>query len=80
MKHSASKVLSVVLIVVALLIAALPVSAAPAEAADISAQEGMTLHCWNWSFKNIEDKLDIIAAMGYTSIQTSPIQLAKQPT
>lgn len=53
------------------------VSAAPA---DTDIQDGVTLHCWNWSFKNIEDKMEIIASLGYTSIQTSPIQQAKQPT
>lgn len=47
-------------------------------AADV--QNGVTLHCWNWSFKEIEAKLDLIASLGYTSIQTSPIQQAKQPT
>ena len=83
MKITATKMLGRVLallLVAVLLMAQVPVFAAPTEAADISAQEGMTLHCWNWSFKNIEEKLDIIASLGYTSIQTSPIQLAKQPT
>ena len=67
----------VLLLVAAMLLVQVPVSA---EKNDISIQDGMTLHCWNWSFKNIEAKLDIIASLGYTAIQTSPIQLAKQPT
>lgn len=83
MKLSVSKPLCrmmMLLLVAALLMAQLPVYAAPEESTDLSAQDGLTLHCWNWSFKNIEEKLDIIASLGYTSIQTSPIQLAKQPT
>ena len=76
MKKTVSRVL-VLLLVAAMLLIQLPVSAAPAEA---SIQDGVTLHCWNWSFKNIEAKLDIIASLGYTTIQTSPIQQSKQPT
>ena len=82
MNFSAHKTLSrimVLLLVAVLLMVQIPVFAAPEEA-EISSQEGVTLHCWNWSYKNIEEKLDIIASLGYTSIQTSPIQLAKQPT
>lgn len=75
-RKSVSRVL-VLLLVAAMLLVQLPVSAAPQE---IGIQDGMTLHCWNWSFKNIEAKLDIIASLGYTSIQVSPIQEAKQPT
>ena len=43
-------------------------------------QDGVTLHCWNWSFNEITANLDTIAALGYTAIQTSPIQAAKQAT
>lgn len=43
-------------------------------------QEGLTLHCWNWSYKNIEANMATIAAQGYTAIQTSPIQQAKEGT
>lgn len=52
----------------------------PAEAAVNDIQQGVTLHCWNWSFKNIEANMAKIAAQGYTAIQTSPIQAAKQRT
>ena len=52
---------------------------APVRAAS-GVQEGVTLHCWNWSFKSIEDNMATIARMGYTAIQTSPIQQAKQTT
>ncbi len=57
-----------------------PAQAEPADAESIQMQDGVTLHCWNWSFKEIEDNMATIAALGYTSIQTSPIQQAKQPT
>lgn len=52
----------------------------PVYAESVSIQDGVTLHCWNWSFKEIEDKMEIIASLGYTAIQTSPIQQAKQAT
>ena len=32
-------------------------------------QDGVTLHCWNWSYKNIEANMELIAASGYTAIQ-----------
>ena len=55
------------------------VSAAPSDAA-LDIQDGVTLHCWNWSFTEIEEHMEIIASLGYTAIQTSPIQQAKQAT
>lgn len=55
------------------------VSSSSTEAKD-DIQDGVTLHCWNWSFNNITANLDTIAAQGYTAIQTSPIQFAKEPT
>ena len=78
MKKTVSRVL-VLLLVAAMLLIQVPVFAAP-QAEEVSIQDGVTLHCWNWSFKNIEAKLDIIKSLGYTTIQTSPIQEAKQPT
>lgn len=50
------------------------------KAAGTSIQDGVTLHCWNWSYANIEANLDAIAAAGYTAIQTSPIQPIKEST
>ena len=79
MRKTVSRVL-VLLIVAAMLLIQVPVFAATPKASEISIQDGVTLHCWNWSFKNIEAKLDIIKSLGYTTIQTSPIQEAKQPT
>ena len=78
MKKTVSRVL-VLLLVAAMLLIQMPVFAAP-QTTEASIQDGLTLHCWNWSFKNIEAKLDIIKSLGYTTIQTSPIQEAKQPT
>lgn len=43
-------------------------------------QDGVTLHCWNWSFANIEANMELIASLGYTAIQTSPIQAMKEAT
>lgn len=42
-----------------------------------SSQEGIILHCWNWSYNNIKKYMKDIAAAGYTSIQTSPVQQPK---
>ena len=43
-------------------------------------QNGVTLHCWNWSFANVEAQMSKIASQGYTAIQVSPIQQCKQRT
>ena len=43
-------------------------------------QDGVTLHCWNWSFAEIEANMATIAAQGYTAIQTSPVQVMKEDT
>lgn len=58
----------------------IPLPTSGAGATQRSIQDGVTLHCWNWSFKNIEANMSKIAALGYTAIQTSPIQQAKQAT
>lgn len=42
-----------------------------------TSQEGVTLHCWNWSYNNIRKYMKDIAAAGFTSIQTSPVQQPK---
>ncbi len=39
--------------------------------------DGLILHCWNWSYNNIKDSMADIAAAGYTSLQTSPVQMPK---
>lgn len=43
-------------------------------------QDGLTLHCWNWSYRNIEANMARIAELGFTAVQTSPIQQAKEGT
>lgn len=43
-------------------------------------QEGVILHAWQWSFNNIKENMAKIAEAGYTSIQTSVIQQAKEST
>ncbi|MBW7477876.1 alpha-amylase, partial [Paenibacillus oenotherae] len=41
-------------------------------------KDGVIFHAWNWSFDNITSNLPAIAAAGYKSIQTSPIQASKE--
>ena len=80
MRRSLSWMLVLVLLAAVLLIPApTQANAAPAVSA-LEIQDGVTLHCWNWSFKNIEANMAKIASLGYTAIQTSPIQQAKQAT
>ncbi len=43
-------------------------------------QDGVILHCWDWSFNNMKAQMAEIAAAGYTAVQTSPIQAAKEST
>ena len=40
-------------------------------------QNGVILHCWNWSYNNIKKYLPQIAAAGYSAIQTSPVTQPK---
>ena len=42
-----------------------------------NACDGLILHCWNWSYTNIKNSMADIAAAGYTSVQTSPVQMPK---
>ena len=43
-------------------------------------QDGVILHCWNWSYNNIKDHMQEIAQAGYSAIQTSPVQQPKDYT
>ena len=58
-------------------------TAVPAEAAEQDyglaqhSAEGVILHCFDWSFNTIKENLPEIAAAGYTTIQTSPVQQPK---
>ncbi len=40
-------------------------------------QDGVILHCWNWSYNNIKKYIPQIAAAGYTAVQTSPVTQPK---
>ena len=40
-------------------------------------QDGVILHAFNWSYKTIKENLPAIAAAGYSTIQTSPVQQPK---
>lgn len=40
-------------------------------------QDGVILHAFNWSYNSIKENLPAIAAAGYSTIQTSPVQQAK---
>lgn len=43
-------------------------------------QDAAILHCWNWSYKTIEEHLQLIAECGYSAIQTSPATQPKDYT
>ncbi|MBR2175448.1 MAG: starch-binding protein, partial [Clostridia bacterium] len=43
-------------------------------------QDGSILQCFNWSFNAIKEKIPQIAEQGFTAVQTSPIQTAKEGT
>lgn len=43
-------------------------------------QSGSILQCFNWSFDAIRQNMATIAAQGFTAVQTSPIQTAKEAT
>ena len=49
--------------------------AAPVDQAIV--QGGAILHCFDWSYNEIRAALPDIAAAGYTAVQTSPVQPAK---
>ncbi len=40
-------------------------------------QDGVILHCWNWSYNNIKTNMKLIAESGYSAIQTSPVTQPK---
>jgi len=40
-------------------------------------QDGVILHCWNWSYNNIKNFMPQIAAAGYSAVQTSPVTQPK---
>lgn len=77
-------------IISASLAAALLLSTAVVSGASVNAQaaeqdyglaehtaDGVILHCYDWSFNAIRENLPEIAAAGYTTVQTSPVQQPK---
>jgi alpha-amylase len=62
---------------------ATPVSAASTENMPVSGSgniaDGNILHCFDWTFNDIKAELPNIAAAGFTSVQTSPIQGQSDP-
>lgn len=60
-------------------------SGAPANVSAVSADvslpdkvgDGVMLHAFNWSYNSIKENLPAIAAAGYTTVQTSPVQQPK---
>ena len=83
MKNMNRKLVSVLLALM-MVLTLLPVTFAPKSAAADSApvdqaivQGGAILHCFNWSYNEIREALPDIAAAGYTAVQTSPVQQAK---
>lgn len=53
-----------------------PVSSGSTEPLD-HLQGAAILHCFDWSYSQIENNLDAIKAAGYTAVQTSPVQPPK---
>lgn len=43
-------------------------------------QDASILHCFNWSYKTIEDNMQLIAESGYSAVQTSPATQPKDYT
>ncbi len=60
-------------------------AAATADAAQVAndaslqkeVKDGVILHAFNWSYNSIKQNLPAIAAAGYTTVQTSPVQQPK---
>ena len=78
MKRKLLALLLALVMVLSLLPAALVPDTAVAETIDQTIVEGgAILHCFDWSYKEIIDHLDEIAAAGYTAVQTSPVQPPK---
>ena len=61
--------------------AAAPVASEPTSYGSTAAldhlQGSAVLHCFDWSYKSIEQNLDAIKNAGYTAVQTSPVQPPK---
>lgn len=42
-----------------------------------NAEDGLTLHCFNWTYKQIKDNLPAIADAGFKNVLTMPVQQPK---
>lgn len=83
------KIVSVVMVIVLMLSSVATCYAATTDVAPTGAteftnfeqpkdiQQGVILHCWNWSYNNIKEYMPQIAAAGYTAVQTSPVTQPK---
>lgn len=49
----------------------------PNTALQTEVQDGVILHAFNWSYNSIKENLPAIAAAGYSTVQTSPVQQPK---
>lgn len=89
MKTKTSKVISIVLML-CMLMSCLAVTGFTANAKDTdkaavaseaklqsNVQDGVILHAFNWSYNTIKENLPAIAAAGYSTVQTSPVQQPK---
>lgn len=80
MKRKFLAALLALLMVLALLPAVAVQKTAVADAQPVDqaiVQGGAILHCYNWSYSEIEAHLDEIKAAGYVAVQTSPVQPPK---
>ena len=85
MKHSFKCKFSVIVLAAVLLVTSLIIpataSAAQSDSASVSSsyglpekiEDGAILHCWCWNFNTIKANIPQIAAAGFKSVQTSPI-------
>lgn len=78
-KRKLSVLLSALMVIGSLALAPVSAADAPQETAaqtyglPDSIEDGVILHAWCWSFNTIKENLPQIAAAGYKSVQTSPI-------
>ena len=79
-KRSLSVLLSALMLSSCAALSFVNTGAAVVEASEVSSsslpekiEDGAILHCWSWSFNTIKENIPQIAAAGFKSIQTSPV-------
>lgn len=81
-----SVLLALVMLLSCVLVSNLPVNAIDTAKQTVSSkstgpqskiQGSAILHCFDWSYNSIKNNLSAIKAAGYTAVQTSPVQPAK---